>query len=134
MALMGLQFIPTARLPFLANVFPLDTLYTFHHQTSVVGFLLAMAHPIILFINNPYTLQLLDIFNAPLRARAAVFATVAVILLILTSVWRKALEIKYESWRAIHDLLAGLIAVMALYHMFNVNYHMSNPLQRGFWD
>lgn len=133
MALMGLQFIPTARLPFLANVFPLDTLYTFHHQTSVVGFLLAMAHPIILFINNPYTLQLLDIFNAPLRARAAVFATVAVILLILTSVWRKALEIKYESWRAIHDLLAVLIAVMALYHMFNVNYHMSNPLQRGFW-
>ena len=133
MALMGLQFIPTARLPFLADVFPMDTLYAFHHQISIFAFILALAHPAILFVNNPYTLQLLDLFNAPLRARAAVIAVIAVIVLVLTSVWRKEIEIEYEHWRTIHDILAISIAGMGLYHMFNVNYHMSNPLQRTLW-
>jgi predicted ferric reductase len=82
LSLMGLQFIPTARLPFLAEVYPMDTLYTFHHRVSILSFVLVAAHPIILFINNPFTLQLLNVFTAPGRARAGVIALLAMIVLV----------------------------------------------------
>lgn len=55
LVLMGMQFIPTARLPFLAQLYPMDTLYAFHHKISIAGFVLALAHPLILFVSNPYT-------------------------------------------------------------------------------
>jgi predicted ferric reductase len=133
LALMGLQFIPTARLPFLGEVFPLDTLYEVHHQLSIIAFLLTLAHPLILFIQNPYTLRLLNVVTAPWRARAAVAAVVLLVLLVATSVKRLALGLSYELWRWLHDLFSVGIAAFALYHVLSVNYYTSVPIQRGLW-
>lgn len=133
LSLMGLQFIPTARLPFLGQIFPMDTLYSFHHRISIAAFLLTLAHPVILFIHNPYTLRLLNLFSAPWRARAGVVAILALILLIITSVRRVALGIGYEVWHIWHDIFSVVIAGLALYHIFNVDYYTSVPLQRGLW-
>ncbi|MBN1876162.1 MAG: ferric reductase-like transmembrane domain-containing protein [Anaerolineae bacterium] len=133
LALMGLQFIPTARLPFLSEVFPLDTLYNFHHRLSIIAFGVTLAHPVILFIQNPYTLKLLNVFTAPWRAQAAVAATVALILLVVTSVKRLSLRLSYEAWRTLHDVFAVAIVGFALYHIFRVNYYTSVSLQRWLW-
>jgi len=48
-------------------------------------------------------------------------------------VWRLDLRLRYENWRAIHDLLAIAAAGLVLYHMFKVNFHMAYPLQRAYW-
>ncbi|MDZ7359305.1 MAG: ferric reductase-like transmembrane domain-containing protein [candidate division KSB1 bacterium] len=133
LSLMGMQFIPTARLPFLASVFPMDTLYTFHRRISIAGFTLALAHPLILFIGNPYTLRLLNLTNAPWRARAAVLSVILFILLVASSVWRKDFKIRYERWRTIHGLFAVVAAGLVLYHIFMVNHYLAHPLQRGYW-
>jgi len=129
--LMGLQFIPTARLPFLGDVFPPDVLYSFHHRLSIAAFVLALAHPLILFAQNPYTLQLLNVFTAPWRARAAVASVLILIPLILTSVKRVELGLDYESWRVLHDIFSVAVIGLVLYHILNVNYYASVPLQRG---
>jgi predicted ferric reductase len=133
LSLMGIQFIPTARLPFLANLFPMDTLYAFHHKISIAGFTLALAHPLILFAGNPYTLRLLNLTTAPWRARAAVIAVILFILIIITSVWRKDLRIQYQNWRLVHDLFSITAAGLILYHMFMVNHYMAHPFQRVYW-
>ncbi len=133
MALLGLQFVPPARLPFLARAFPLDVLYRFHHLLSVTAFVLAAAHPVILFINNPYTLGLLNLFTAPWRARAAVVALLAMAVLVVSSVWRQELKVDYDIWHILHGIAALLASGLALYHMIKVNYHMARPLQRGIW-
>ncbi len=133
LALMGLQFIPTARLPFLSEIFPLDTLYDVHHRLSIIAFLLTLAHPLILFVQNPHTLRLLNIISAPWRARAAVAAIVLLILLIFTSIKRLALKLSYEAWRWLHDILSVGIAALALYHILEVNYYTSVTIQRGLW-
>jgi predicted ferric reductase len=133
LSLMGLQFIPTARLPGLGQVFPIDTLYIFHHHLSVIGFILVIVHPVLLFINNPYTLRLLNVFTAPWRAKAAVSAVALTALLVITSAYRKQIRLKYEAWRLLHDILAVGVAALALYHMFMVNYRMSVPAQRVLW-
>lgn len=133
LSLMGLQFVPTARLPFLARVFSMDVLYAFHHGISLVAFGLIMAHPVLLFLNNPYTLRLLNLASAPWRARAGVIAVIALLVLIATSVWREKLKLKYEPWHIIHDACVLVAAALALYHIFKVDYHMSSPLQRALW-
>lgn len=133
LSLMGVQFIPTARLPFVASLFPMDTLYAFHHRISIAGFTLALVHPLILFVGNPYTLQLLDLTSAPWRARAAVLGGILFLLLIVTSVWRMLFRIRYHIWRIIHDIFALLATGLILYHMFRVNHYMAHPLQRAYW-
>lgn len=133
MALLGLQTIPTSRLKFFTQVFPMDTLYTFHHGLSVFTFLLAFIHPILLFINNPNTLRLLNLVTAPWRARAAVVSVLAMLLLVITSIWRETMKIKYDIWRWIHDFLAFAAIGLALYHMFKINYYMSLTYQKVLW-
>lgn len=133
LALIGFQFIPTARLPFLSSLFPMDTLYVFHHNISAAGFFLGMVHPLLLFIGAPATLGLLNLVTAPWRARAAVIGVIVLLLLMVTSVWREALKLKYETWRTAHDLFAVAAAGLVLFHMFAVNYHMAHPLQQAYW-
>jgi predicted ferric reductase len=133
MALLGLQTIPTSRLKFFTKAFPMDTLYTFHHKLSIFTFVIAFAHPILLFINNPETLRLLNFVSAPWRARAALISVLAMLLLVVTSVWREVMKIKYDIWRWVHDGLSFLAIGLALYHMFKVNYYMSLTYQRVLW-
>lgn len=128
---MGIQFLPTARLPFLGDVFPPDTLYVFHHRLSIAAFLLTLAHPLVLFIQNPYTLLLLNVITAPWRARAGVAAVTLLLGLVVTSVKRLALGLDYENWRLLHDVFTVGVIGFALYHILNVNYYTSMPLQRG---
>lgn len=133
LSLMGVQFIPTARLPLLSRNLRMDALYALHHRVSVAGFVLTMAHPLILFVGNPYTLRLLNLSTAPARARAAVIGIVLFVLVVVTSVWRKELRFRHESWRAFHDLFAVAATVLAMFHMFMVDHHMAHPLQRAYW-
>ncbi len=133
LSLMGLQFIPTARLGFLADVFPMDTMYYFHHWTSVAATLLIAAHPLVLIANNRNVLILFDLANAPWRARAGIMAGLAVIGLTVLSVWRKEFRLKYEPWRWLHNLFAVAATGLALWHIFGVRYYLASPVQRVLW-
>ncbi len=131
LTMMGIQFIPTARLPFLGEVFPPDELYRKHHLLSILAFSLTLAHPVVLFIQNPYTLTLLNVWTAPWRARAGVASVAFLLVLVVTSVRRVALQLSYETWRLLHDVLAVAVIGLGVYHILNVNYYTSVPFQRG---
>jgi predicted ferric reductase len=133
LSLMGLQFIPTARLGFITNVFPVDTLYYFHHWTSVLATIFVAAHPILLAADNPNILILFDLANAPWRARAGITAGAAVLLLTVLSVWRKELKLEYEPWRVLHNVLAIGAVGLTLWHIFGVRYYLATPAQRVLW-
>jgi predicted ferric reductase len=133
MSLLGLQTIPTSRLKFFTKAFAMETLYDIHHKLSIFTFIIALLHPILLFVNNPETLRLLNLVTAPWRARAAVVSVLAMCILVVTSIWREMLKMKYDVWRWIHDGLAFLAIGLGLYHMFKVNYYMSLTYQKVIW-
>jgi len=133
MALLGLQTIPTSRLKFFTKAFPMETLYDIHHKLSIFTFIIAILHPVLLFVNNPETLRLLNLVTAPWRARAAVVSVLAMCILVVTSIWREVMKMKYDVWRWIHDGLAFLAIGLGLYHMFKVNYYMSLTYQKVIW-
>jgi predicted ferric reductase len=133
MSLLGLQTIPTSRLKFITRYFAMEKLYSVHHKLSILTFILAIVHPVLLFINNPETLRLLNFATAPWRARAAVLSLLTMFVLIITSVWREAIFMKYDVWRWVHDVMAFAAVGLGLFHMFRVNYYMSLTYQRVLW-
>ena len=133
LSMAGLQFLPTARLPFLSNVFDLDGIYRVHHMLSILSVLLIFLHPVILLVTNPYVLLLLNPFTAPWRAQAGLIGLTGLILIAITSVLRKELKLDYDAWHGLHDLLALTIVVFALIHLLKVNYYMNASAMRIAW-
>ncbi|MCG7852213.1 MAG: ferric reductase-like transmembrane domain-containing protein, partial [Methanosarcinaceae archaeon] len=133
LSMSGLQFLPTARISFFSDVFDMDNIYKAHHMLSVLSVLLVFLHPVLLLVNNPYTLLLLNPFTAPWRAQAGIIGLAALILIAITSVLRKEIKLNYNAWHGIHDLLALVIAVFAVIHLFKVNFYMSNPIMQYVW-
>lgn len=133
LAMMAMQFALTARLKPIEASYGIDLILQFHRYTSIVAFLFILAHPIILFVNNPATLQLLNFPQAPWRARLAVISTLALIAIVVTSVWRKRLNIPYEPWRIAHGILAVITVGFGLGHALGVSNYLSLFWKQVIW-
>lgn len=133
LSLMGLQFVPTARLPFLCCVFPMDTVYFLHHATSVASLAFVLAHPLILLFDNPNIAQFFNPAFTPWRVLSGVIAAALAFLLVASSVYRKSLNFIYEPWRMTHGILSVIVLVLSLIHIFQVNHYTAMPLQRALW-
>jgi 3-phenylpropionate/trans-cinnamate dioxygenase ferredoxin reductase subunit len=133
LSMAGLQFIPTTRLAFLTDIFDMDKVYKMHHVLSVLSVLLVLLHPCILLINNPNILLLFNPFTAPWRAQAGWIGLAGLLLIALTSIYRKELHLGYNAWHGIHTLLALVITVFGLIHIFKVNYYSAALPMRIAW-
>jgi len=133
LGIMALQFALTARIYTVNRPFGSDVVYHFHRQISIVAFVLILAHPLILFITDPETLGLLNVFTAPWRARFAVAGLLALIVIIVISVWRKQLKINYYPWRIAHGLLAIAAVGFGLGHAVLVGYYINTPWKQALW-
>lgn len=125
LAMMALQFALTARLNKVEASYGIDLILQFHRFISLVAFGFILIHPLILFVAEPQTLQLLNFFEAPWRARFAVIGTLALVTLVITSVWRQRLNIPYELWRTAHGVLAVAAVAFGLAHALGVSYYLS---------
>ncbi|HMQ35644.1 MAG TPA: ferric reductase-like transmembrane domain-containing protein, partial [Chloroflexaceae bacterium] len=133
LALMGLQFLLTARIRYLTTPFGIDIVYHFHRQISVIATLLVLAHPIILFVGDPSNLARLNLIEAGWQARTGVLSVVALLALVVSSLWRQPLGLAYEPWRAAHGTLAVLAVALAMAHVAIVGYHVATPWKRALW-
>ncbi|MHB0939086.1 MAG: ferredoxin reductase family protein [Armatimonadota bacterium] len=133
LAMVGVQMLLTARIRRLSSPFGIDTVYYFHRQISIVAVILILAHPAILFANNPVLLRLLVPWTSTWRTQAGVLALLLLLGLIVASLWRLQLRIPYEPWRATHALAAVGALVLAFWHILAVNYHLNAPWKRELW-
>ncbi|MGI0483889.1 ferric reductase-like transmembrane domain-containing protein [Pantanalinema rosaneae CENA516] len=124
LAMMALQFILTARVNRIEASYGIDILLQFHRYTSLAAFAMVLGHPIILFIVQPETRQLLNFPQAPLRAQMAVLGTLAFLAMVITTIWRKQLKIPYEPWRASHTILAVLAVGLGFGHAIGVGNYL----------
>ncbi|MEN9224718.1 MAG: ferric reductase-like transmembrane domain-containing protein [Thermostichus sp. HHBFW_bins_43] len=124
LAMMALQFVLTARVNRIESSYGIDILLQFHRYTSLVAFVMVLVHPLILFIIQPESLQLLNFPQAPWRARMAVLGTLAFLAMVVTTLWRKPLRIPYEPWRASHSILAVLAVGLGFGHAVGVGNYL----------
>lgn len=133
LSLMGLQFVVAARSRTVAAPFGTDVLMQYHRQMAYTSLLFILAHPLLLFVADTGYLALLDLTTAPLRAKMAVTSTVALLVMVSLSIWRKKLRIGYELWQWTHAVLAFVVIAAALAHVFMVGYYVNEPLEVALW-
>ncbi|GAB3915917.1 ferric reductase [Microlunatus endophyticus] len=128
LAMMGLEFVLVARFKPVAAPFGQDALLQFHRQIGFLGLAFVIIH-IVISINWGAILT----FRAPAFIWVGVAAAAALVVLVITSVWRKRLRIPYEVWHVVHTLLALVLVVGALVHVYLVNQYLSSLWKQLLW-
>lgn len=133
LSLMGLQFVLVGRFSFVAGVFGDDAVTQFHRLMGFVAMGMILAHPMLLFFTDTPMGRLLNPVTAPWRARFAVAATLCLVALVLTSVWRTRLRLRYEVWQVLHGVLAIAVVGLAMAHVQMVGYYVNTTWKQVLW-
>ena len=133
MGMMGVQFLLTARFRRMTAPYGIDIIYYFHRYLAIIAFFLITAHVVILVVDNPATVGLLNPLHAPWHISAGIAALLLFGVLIVTSLWRRQLGIHYDGWRLWHGILAIAAFLLALWHIEGVGYYVGAPLKRAVW-
>ena len=133
LTMMAIMFLLTARFQRATAPFGIDVIYYFHRQTSLAALAFVLAHPILLFREEPYILTLLWPPHASWSMTAGVGSLLAMIALMGTSLFRKQLGIEYDNWRLAHVLLAVTAVVLGALHIVGVGHYAGVGWKRVLW-
>lgn len=133
LALMGLQFVLTARFPGIAAAYGTDTMLQFHRQAGLVAFGFVVGHAALLLVADPAYLSFFDPrVNLP-RALALSAVLGALVLVVAVPFVRLYLKLPYEWWRLTHGLLGLFILLVGTAHVLMVGHYVDAPWKRVAW-
>jgi predicted ferric reductase len=132
LAMMGLQFVLTARFGWLKAPYGSDIIYAFHRTISMVAVALIVAHPLLLFATR-WEAMLRRPFTHPWPFWTGTFSVLCLLWIVIVSVWRSRLGIGYDQWRRAHAALAVVAVAAAIIHVLFIGHYLAAPWQRGFW-
>jgi predicted ferric reductase len=133
LSVLGLQFALAARFSRSSAPFGIDVVLSYHRQISFLAVLAAFGHPVLLFLADERYRALLDLGHLPPRAQMAWTSVAALLVLMVTSIWRRALRLRYQVWHVLHSILGVVIVLAAAAHAFLVDNYFAEPLVRGVW-
>lgn len=128
-SMMAATFFLTARFKRAAMPFGIDLVYYFHRQISIIAFFFILVHPVVLIIND--TSLLGELTSSYMVSGFG--SLISLSLLVIFSLWRKQLEINYETWRIWHLVLAIGAFVLAVLHIEGVGGYITTPAKRVLW-
>ncbi len=134
LSMLGAQFVIASRMEFVSSPIGMDVVLAFHRAMAYPATAFALVHPLLLFALDVRYLQLLNVFSSPLRAKFAVLSAVALVALVLLSIFRRRWRIRYKVWQISHWLLALTVLMAAMAHVLLVNYYLKDPWQRLTWQ
>lgn len=133
MGLMLVQFVFSGRFSRIAPAFGTDSVLQLHRQVGIVGFLLVLAHPVVMILADPQFVSYFDPRVNFLRAVALSYVTVALVALLASTLWRERLHLNYEWWRVLHGLLALSIVFTGVVHGIQVGHHLDPLFKKLLW-
>jgi predicted ferric reductase len=132
LSLMGIEFALVARVKAVAEPFGTDAVIDFHRQIGYTGLLFVLIH-VALSADwrqaNPFTPS-----NTPARVWFGGIAAAALVVLVVSSVWRGRLRLSYEVWQILHAVLAVIAVVAALIHILLVDYYVNSIWKQVLWS
>lgn len=132
LAMMGLQFVLTARIRQIAAPFGVDAMLQFHRQAGYAAYGFILGHAIITIAAAPdrFLAYLDPTVNLP-RAVALVTVLIVLTLLIALTLWRSQFRLSYEWWRVGHGVLALLAVFIGLGHVLMVAFYIDALWQQA---
>jgi predicted ferric reductase len=113
----AVQFALIARFTEFTAPYGIDVIVKYHKQIALVAIGLLIAHPVILVIDSPGRIGMLNPIGGTWASRTGNWALYALIALAALSLFRKEIGLRYEAWRVSHALLGVLAIVSAQTHV-----------------
>ncbi len=133
LAMFGVQFALTARFKRATAPFGIDIVYYFHRYLAIVALAIVLAHLAIVVAVSPALLNTVDPRIGPAHMSAGWIALVLFVVLVLSSLARRALGLEYDHWRVAHALLAVAAFALALAHLLGAGHYLDTAWKRALW-
>jgi predicted ferric reductase len=133
LVMLVLQFFITARLRKPVAPFGIDVIYYFHRYLAYAMLLVVLAHPLLLLISKPAMLTRFDLQSLSWPLLSGVLSLLLLLLVVISSAWRRQLNIAYDQWRLLHLLLALAVVMLAFIHMRGIHYYSALPSIKSLW-
>ena len=129
----GIQFVLIARFQPLTYPYGIDVVLKYHRQIALVALGFILLHPVLLLIEHPARIVLLNPLGGTWASRLGLAAVAALALLAVTSVWRERLKIDYEVWRVAHTALGIATLVFAQLHVSLAGLYVNTLWKQILW-
>jgi len=133
LAMAGLQFALTARFRPMTRPFGIDIVYFFHRYLALGAVGLMLGHFGILWLWYEDALGKLNPLEARWELTAGRFALLCFVALVVSSEFRKRLNLAYGAWRWLHVGLAVAGFGAAVAHVLGVGHFTATPGSRALW-
>jgi predicted ferric reductase len=132
LVIMVLEFALISKIQSVASAFGQDALLHFHRRMGIVAALLLVIHGYGM-LQAGYPLEWLNPIgeDIPWAMRWGTIAAVALLLLILFSLFRRQIRLAYEWWQISHGLLADATILTSLAHILLFGGFSSSAPMRG---
>ena len=130
---MAVQFALIARFKQVTTPYGIDIILQYHRQIAYVATGIILAHPAILVIRKPELLEMLNPFGVNWTSRTGVWSVIAVLLVLILTLYRTQFRLNYEIWRISHALLGVAAVVLALIHVLLVGNYVNTTWKAVFW-
>ena len=129
----GIQFVLIARFQPLTYPFGIDVVLKYHRQIAVVATLLVFLHPLLLLIEHPARIVLFNPLGGTYASKFGIAAALLLLALVVTSIWREKLNLRYERWRYVHTTLGILVLVFAQAHVSLAGLYINTLWKQILW-
>lgn len=130
----AVQFVLIARFKSVTAPYGIDVILQFHRQLALIAIAALLAHPLIIVIDNPSRLKLLNPLGGNWASRFALLALLALLAIAVTSIYRERLKLNYEYWRLSHLLLGILAVVFAQLHVSMAGLYTNTIWKLLIWE
>lgn len=130
---MAVQFVLIARFKRVTAPYGIDIILQYHKQIAVVAILLILAHPVILMIQQPWRLELLNPLRGNWASRFALLSILCLVLIMVLSLYRKQIKLNYEAWRLSHLFLSVAALVFAQLHVALAGLYTNTWWKHTLW-
>jgi predicted ferric reductase len=129
----GLQFLLIARFKRVTAPYGIDIILRYHRQIAMVAVGAILLHPLIIVIDNPSRLKLLNPLAGNWASRFALLSLAVLVITVVSSVFRERFRIDYELWRLMHLVLGVSAIVFAQLHASMAGLYINTAWKQAIW-
>lgn len=129
----AVQFVLIARFRPLTAPYGIDIVLRYHRQIALVAFTAVVAHPLIIVLDNPSRAVMLNPLGGNWASRSAWVSLLALTALVVSSIFRERLKLRYEWWRLSHLTLGVTALAFAQLHVSMAGLYVNAIWKQAVW-
>lgn len=130
---LAIQFVLIARFTKITAPYGIDVILQYHRSIAMLAIAAILAHPIIIVLDFPARLELLNPLAGNWASRAGLLSIAALAGIAVTSLYRERLGIGYERWRLWHLVLGVTALVAAQVHVSLAGLYTNSVWKHAVW-